>query len=125
MRKRKFLLALSAVVVLAFILTTAWLYINIQLEVARASNGVYPTPEQGMSALLGEGRHQIEAQYIKYSGPSCFVVCSPHIWFVHVAGNGRGGGAYFVQTKDGWVHISESTFPDFIGLGMLFFGLTP
>ena len=122
MRKRNLLMALSTIFVLAFILLTARLYISFQLGVARANYGVYPTPEQGMSALLG---YEVEAQYIMYSGPSRWVVSNPLVWFVHVAGNGRGGGAYFVHTRDGWVHMQESTFPDFIGLGMLLFGLTP
>ncbi len=125
MRKRKLLLSLSAVLVLALLVIAANLYINLQLEAARSNYGVYATPELGMSALLGDGRYQIEAQYIRYSGSSCFVVCNPQVWFIHVAGNGRGGGAYFVQTKDGWVHLPESVFPDLFGLGMLLFGFTP
>jgi hypothetical protein len=125
MRKRKLLLTMSTVLVLALIFITANLCINKLLEVAKANYGVYATPELGMSALLGDGHHPIEAQYIRYSGPNCFIVCNPHVWFIHVAGNGRGGGAYFVQTEDGWVHLPESAFPDFIGLGMILFGLTP
>ncbi len=126
MKMRVLLLVLSTALVLsACVLTVTWLYTTIQLQLARARYGVYPTPEEGMSALLWEGQHKIEAKYLKYSGPSCVVVCSPHVWFVHVAGSGRGGGAYFLHTKDGWVHMPESAFPDFIGLGMSLFGLTP
>ncbi len=126
MMRRTFLLVLSALVVLcACALTVTWLYTTTWLQHARASYGVYQTPEEGMSALLWEGQHQIEAKYIKYSGPSCFLVCSPHVWFVHVAGSGRGGGAYFLHVKEGWVHVPENAFPDLIGLGMSLFGLTP
>jgi hypothetical protein len=126
MIRKTFLLVPSAVLVLcACALTVTWLYTTTCLQHARASYGVYPTPEEGMSALLWEGQHQIEAKYIKYSGPSCVVVCSPHVWFVHVAGSGKGGGAYFLHVKEGWVHVPESAFPDFIGLGMSLFGLAP
>ncbi len=126
MSRKRFLLVLSSVLVLcACALSVTWLYTTAWLRHARASYGVYQTPEEGMSALLWEGQHQIEAKYIKYSGPSCFVVCSPHVWFVHVAGSGKGGGAYFLHVKEGWVHVPENAFPDFIGLGMSLFGLTP
>jgi hypothetical protein len=126
MIRRRFSLVLATVLVLcACAVTGTWLYTTTWLQQARASHGVYQTPEEGMSALLWEGQHQIEAKYIRYSGPSCFVVCSPHVWFVHVAGSGKGGGAYFLHVKEGWVHMPENAFPDFIGLGMSLFGLAP
>jgi hypothetical protein len=123
---KRFLLVLSTVALLcACALTGTWLYTTNWLQHAQASYGVYQTPEEGMSALLWEGQYQIEATDIKYSGPSCFVVCSPHVWFVHVAGSGRGGGEYFLHVKEGWVHVPENAFPDFVGLGMSLFGLAP
>lgn len=126
MIKRGVLLGLSTLLVVsACVLTATWLYTTTWLRHAEASYGLYPTPEEGMAALLWGGQHQIEAQYIQYSGPSCFLRCSPHVWFVHVAGSGRGGGAYFLHVKEGWVHLPESAFPDLIGLGMSLFGLAP
>jgi hypothetical protein len=123
---RRWLLILStAFVLVACALAATWLYTTAWLRHARATYGVYPTPEEGMSALLWEDRRPIEADYIRYSGPSCFVVCNPHVWFVHVAGGGRGGGAYFLNGKEGWVHMPESACPDFVGLGMSLLGLTP
>lgn len=126
MIKRGVLLILSTLLVLsACVLTATWLYTTTWLRQAKANYGLYQTPEEAMSALLWGGQHQIEAEYIQYSGPSCFIRCSPHVWFVHVAGSGRGGGAYFLRVKEGWVHMPETAFPDLIGLGMSLFGLAP
>jgi hypothetical protein len=127
MKMRKVPLFLFAIFVLSTLaLTGTWCYTTALLQHATSKYGAYPSPEEAMSALLWDDQRPIEAQYLQYSGPSClFGICSPHIWFVHVAGSGTGGGAYFLHTQDGWVHMPEIAFPEIIGFGMILYGLTP
>ena len=51
----------------------------------------------------------------------------PHVWFVRAwifadqrpdgrpTERGYGGGSYFLRVKEGWVHVPEGAFPEFIG----------
>lgn len=36
---------------------------------------------------------------------------------------GYGAGSYFLLVEDGWVHMSEGAFPEFVGWVMELYGL--
>jgi len=125
------LFAFSIVVVFG-----AWSYTSLQLARAR-SHGVYTTAEEGMRELLGTGYAGITRVDILYAGPNSFNGSQPHVWYViaevrasrradGLAVGDRGcdaPGSFFIQTKEGWVHVSEGAFPEFVGLWMSVFGL--
>ena len=128
---RRLLVALgisSAFVVLA------WIYTAVQLNNARAK-GVYDTPEQGMQALAEKYYTADREVKILYAGTNSLNGSNPHVWYViaevrataradgsELGSNGCDApGSFFLQTKEGWVHVSEGAFPTFMGFWMKVF----
>jgi len=128
---RRLLIALgisSAFVVLA------WVYTTVQLNNARAK-GVYATPEQGMLALAEKYYAADREVKILYAGTNSFDGSNPHVWYViaEVRATARADGlelgpngcdapgSFFLQTKEGWVHVPEGAFPTFMGFWMKVF----
>ena len=125
------LLVFSGVVVLA-----VWGYTSAQLALAHA-RGVYATAEEGMRSLLDRGYVGITRADIRYAGPNSFNASQPHVWYVIAevrASRRRDGsllgargcdapGSFFLGTKQGWVHVPEGAFPQFVGFWMSVLGL--
>jgi hypothetical protein len=113
-----------------------WGYTAARLALAR-SRGVYATAEEGMRSLLDRGYVDITSTDIRYAGPNSFNGSQPHVWYVVAevrASRRRDGsrlgvggcdapGSFFLETKQGWVHVSEGAFPRFIGFWMKALGL--
>ena len=128
-----FLAVLSLVSMVAI---SAWGYTVLGLAVAR-SQGVYPTAEQGMLDRVRRGYLRIHDVDVLYAGPNSFDGSQPHIWYVIAevradrradgSALGKGGcdspGSFFLNTKQGWVHVSEGAFPWIMGEFMTIFGL--
>ena len=108
-----------------------WLYTSTQLKIAQ-TRGVYETPEQGMRAML-EATYSPDAQIkVLYAGPNSKDGSLSYVWYViaevraaaRADGSplGRNGcdapGSYFLQTREGWVHVPEGTFPEQIAIWM-------
>jgi hypothetical protein len=124
-------LIVVGVLVLAACAFFPWLYTSAQLRVARAQ-GVYETPEKGMHSLL-EANYSPGAEIkVLYAGPNFRDGSRPYVWYViaevraavRADGSplGRNGcdapGSYFLQTREGWVHVSEGAFPEWISIWM-------
>jgi hypothetical protein len=115
---------------------SAWIYTSIQLSIAR-SKGVYPSAEYGMKSMLEESYIGISRIDIRSAGPNSEDGSNPHVWYVIAevradsradgSSLGRNGcdasGIFFLQTKDGWVYVSEGAFPGIIGSWMKMFGM--
>jgi hypothetical protein len=114
--------------------------INTTSRLAQArSDGVYSSAEEGMRALIARSYRNIQDVQIQYAGPNSFDGSHPHVWYVTAevwaearadgspVGNGvrlsDNPGSFFLQTKDGWVHIQEGAFPEVMGFWMSVFGL--
>lgn len=120
--------------VIAFV-AFAWIYTSAQLASARAK-GVYATPEEGMQAMAEKYYSADRSVKILYAGTNSFDGSKPYIWYVIAeirAGSRSDGselghngcdapGSFFIQTKEGWVHVPEGAFPGFIGFWMKVFG---
>jgi hypothetical protein len=125
------LLSLGALLVLA-----AWNYTTLQLASAR-TQGVFPSAEEGMRGLIDAHYVGVTSVDILTAGPNSFNGSQPHIWYViaevraarradgsELGHNGCDGpGSFFLQAKDGWVHVPEGAFPELVGLWMKVFGL--
>jgi len=128
---RRLLIALgisSAFVVLA------WIYTTVQLNNARVK-GVYAAPELGMLALAEKYYTTDREVKILYAGTNSFDGSNPHVWYViaEVRATARADGlelgpngcdapgSFFLQTKEGWVHVPEGAFPTFMGFWMKVF----
>ncbi len=109
----------------------SWAYTSAQLSIAR-SKGVYETAGQGMLALMDERYAPDRQVKILYAGTNSFDGSKPYIWYViaevHASARVDGSslseegcdapGSYFLQTKEGWVHVPEGALPGFMGFWM-------
>jgi hypothetical protein len=130
----RWLLIVLGVGVVVVILS--WAYTTAQLAHAR-SKGVYPSAEQGMLALVGQSYPPDRDVKILYAGTNSLDGSKPHVWYViaevhaslradgsELGSNGCDApGSFFLQTKEGRVHVPESAFPGFIGTWMEVFDL--
>lgn len=128
---------LIVVGILIAIVPASWAYTSIQLSIAR-SKGVYASPEQGMLAMADQYYAPDKTVKILYAGPNSQNGNEPHVWYViaevrasaRADGSemGRNGcdapGSFFLQTKEGWVHVPEGAFPGFMGFWMDVFHLS-
>lgn len=126
---------LSAVGVCVGLVVFGWAYTSVQLANASAK-GVYATPEQGMQALADTYYAADREVKILYAGTNSLDGNNPHVWYViaEVRASARADGSemgvngcdapgsFFLQTKAGWVHVSEGAFPTFMGFWMKLFG---
>lgn len=122
--------------IVAFFALCSSLYTIIMVTVA-SRDGVYPTAEQGMIALNEKYYTPDLKVKILYAGTHSFDGSGPHIWFViaefrasaHADGsqlrkNGcDSGSSFFLQTRKGWVFMSEAAFPEYVGKWMKILGL--
>lgn len=120
----------------ASITVFGWLYTPSQLKNSAVTKGVFDTPEQGMLTLIEKDYAPGYQAEILYSGPNSFDGSNPHVWYViarvraaaradgsELSHNGCDSpGSYFLNTKDGWVRISEGKLPTFMGFWMKVFG---
>jgi hypothetical protein len=113
----------------------SWSYTTSRLELARRE-GIYPTAEEGMRTMIARDYVGLQKVEIEYAGPNAFDGGSPHVWFViaRVWADSRADesplhemgydypGSFFLHTREGWVHVPEGVFPEFIGFWMPVFG---
>ena len=112
-----------------------WIYAASQLALAK-NEGIYASVEEAViirnSQDKGEAKvvrlEEVRASINQHDGSQ------PHVWFggarVYLDRVPRGwdrtnysSGSYFIHVKEGWVHVSEGAFPEFIGWVMEFYGL--
>jgi hypothetical protein len=129
------LVGLGVVALIALFFACSWVYVASQLALAK-NDGVYSTPEEGMRALAQKSYSTDRRVKILSAGPNSFDGSQPHIWFViaEVRASSRADGSdmrsnecdapgsFFIQAKEGWVHVSEGAFPEFIGFWMKVYG---
>ncbi len=127
------LLTLTA---LSFFLS--WNYTNGVLRLARRE-GTFASAEEGMNALIAKSYIQPRDVEIIHAGPNAGGGLQPHVWYViacvwggtrldgsPVGWAGRDfeqPGTFFLETRDGWVHVGEGYFPEVLGFWMQLYGL--
>ncbi len=124
---------LAAVVVVSFL----WTFI-VLLSAQRG--GVYATPDEGMRAMIARSYVNPDDSQVIYAGTNSFDGSDPHVQYVIACvwgghrldgtPTGTGGrhgydqpGVFFLDTKKGWVQVSEGAFPTFVGYWMKIFGM--
>jgi hypothetical protein len=126
-RKRAIWIVLGLIALIPLFFPCIWVYTTVQLALAK-NRGVYPTVEEAviMKNSQGWGGAQVikvedvRASVNKHDGSQ------PHVWF----GGARvyldrvplgwdrteySAGSYFIHVNEGWVHVPEGAFPEFIG----------
>lgn len=129
--------ALTAAGIIVLYVAFSWFFTNMVIRNAR-TNGVYPSAEAGMLALMEKYYPPDRRVEIFYAGPNESNGRKPYVWYViaevHASARadgsemGRNGcdnpGTFFVQLKDGnWVHVSEGFFTTFMTSWMETFDL--
>ena len=120
------------------IIISSWIYTTSQLNAAQKA-GVFSSAEEGMRDLIAKGYIEPDDHQIIYAGTNSFDGSSPHVWYVIACvwgghrsdGSPTGSkwhdwdqpGSFFLNTKGGWVYMSEGAFPGYIGFWMKVFGL--
>ena len=123
---------------IGMILFWSWTYTTGVLRQVRAQ-GVYPSAEDGMHALIARSYVQPRDTQIIYAGTNSFDGSDPNVWYVIacVWGGTRADGSpvgtakhvydqpglFFLAARDGWVHVPEGAFPEVLGFWMRFYGL--
>jgi hypothetical protein len=128
---RRSLLTLVGLIVFVLL---SWAYTNFQVR-AVSTKGVYDSPEQGMREILSKYYSADQDVKILYAGPNSKNGHEPQVWYViaevrataradgtALGANGcEAPGSFFLQTKEGWVHVSEGAMPGFINFWMKIF----
>lgn len=126
-------IGVAALVPLFFL--CSWVYAASQLTLAK-SEGIYATVEEGVvernSAGVGDAEviriEGVRANVNQYDGSQ------PHVWFgtatvyLDRVPEGRSwdhynAGSYYIKVSEGWVHVPEGAFPEFIGWVMAFYNM--
>lgn len=107
---------------------------------AASRGGVYARPEDHITAIAGREYCDAAQVVIEHAGPEAGDGSNPHVWFVQwkiyarshaPCGSGRPmvyqtydqGGYFYLNTRAGWVWMSEGSFPTYIGWWMKVFNL--
>jgi hypothetical protein len=124
---------------IGMLLFCSWTYTTSTLWHLRAQ-GVYPSAEEAMNALIARSYRNSTDTQIIYAGTNSFDGSDPNVWYViacvwggtRVDGTPVGSpkhpsydqpGTFFLATKEGWVFVPEGAFPELLGFWMRFYGL--
>ncbi len=112
-----------------------WVYATSQLALAK-NNGIYPTVEEAVIATNSQGWGGAKVVRIEnvHAGPNSRDGSQPEVWFggatVTLDRVPQGwnrtqylAGSFYIHVREGWVHVSEGAFPEFIGWVMELYGL--
>ncbi len=118
-------MVLAALVPLYFVSIYAYAASRIALAM---NQGVYPTVEAALIGTysLGYGGAKVVSVENIQTGPNYRSGQMPFLWFGTATvkldriprGSNRAyfwGGSYFMHTREGWVFMPESSFPEFVG----------
>ncbi len=121
---------------LTLLLSLSYTYEALSIVRAR---GVFASAEDGMRDLIARGYVHPDKVQIVRAGTNSFDGSQPHVWYVIACvqggtridgspvGNPRHNydqpGTFFLDTRDGWVHVPEGMFPEVLGFWMKFYGL--
>jgi hypothetical protein len=104
-----------------------WLHATSHIALAK-SEGIYATVEEAVIALNSQGWGGAQVVKIEdvHASPNSWDGSQPHVWF----GGGRVyldrvpqgwnrtqylAGSFYIHVREGWVHVPEGAFPEFIG----------
>ena len=135
------LIGVSLLLIPVICLATTFAYTHLQLALAKARDGVFTSPEEGMLNILQNSSAWVgvERVEIERAGQNSHSGKQPHVWFVTAKvyaerrwdgttfgpGEYDYPGSYYLHTKEGWVHVPEGALPEFVGWGMELFDLAP
>jgi hypothetical protein len=118
-------LALAALVPVFF--ACSWVYAASQLVLAK-NEGIYASPEEAIIARNSQGWGGASVVKLEdiWANPNNHDGALPHVWFggatVYLDRIPEGGnlsqynsGSFYLHVRNGWVHLPEGAFPEFVG----------
>ena len=128
------LIGIGVVVLFPLFFACSWVYAASQLAMAK-NGGVYPTVEEAIVRNNSEGWGG--AKVIRIENVHAGLNrqdAQPHVWFggatVYLDRVPKGhnttsysSGSFYLRVRDGWVHVPEGAFPEFIGWVMGLYNL--
>jgi len=135
MKQQKILLVSAAVAIIVAgpILTTIWVYSEVQLR-ALGTQAVHASPEDGMRALIASSYSGVNKVEIVHAGSEIFDdlwFVEAHVWAARrIDGKKFSGqdcdkpGCFFLRMHKGWTIVPEGKFPELIALGKWLFGFS-
>ncbi len=112
-----------------------WVYAVSELALAK-NNGIYPSVEEAVIAKNSQGWGGAKVVKIEnvHAGPNSRDGSQPEVWFGGATitldrvpqGWDRtqySSGSFYLHVREGWVHVPEGAFPEFIGWVMELYGL--
>jgi len=128
-------IGLGLVALIPMFFLCIWIYAASQLALAK-NEGIYSTVEEAVIIKNSQGWggaevvkvEDVRASVNQHDGSQ------PHVWFggarVYLDRVPQGwdrteysGGSYFLHVEEGWVHLPEGAFPEFIGWVMELYGM--
>lgn len=113
----------------------SWIYATSQIELAK-NEGIYATAEEAVIARNSQGWGGAEVVKVVgvHAGPNRGNGSQPHVWFgggtVYLDRVPQGwdrahylAGSFYIHVREGWVHVPEGAFPEFIGWVMELYNL--
>lgn len=113
----------------------SWIYAASHLALAK-NEGIYPTVEDAVVEVNSQGWGDANVVSIEdvQVGPNRDDGVQPHVWFavatVRLDRVPQGlnkteyfSGSFYLRVRDGWVHMSEGAFPEFIGWVMQLYNM--
>lgn len=117
---------IGVVVLVPLFFVCIWAYATSQLALAK-NEGIYSTVEEAVIARNSQGFGVAEVVRIEdvWAEPNNRTV-QPHVWFggatVYMDRVPDGynwdhysAGSFYIHVREGWVHVPEGAFPEFIG----------
>jgi hypothetical protein len=120
-------IGVGVVVLIPLFFAFIWMYAASHLALAK-NEGIYPSVQEAVIERTIKGWDEAEVvsiQKIKV-GPNRGDGVQPHVWFgsawVHLDRVPQDldkpyylSGSFYLRVREGWVHIPEDAFPEFIG----------
>lgn len=135
---RVVLIFVGVIVVVAGFILWSWFFTTSRLNASAQKFGIYPSPTEAMMTGIGDYWVGVKEAWIRGAGPETAPGGAPHVWFVTACvwaesrsdGSAVGSathdfdfpGGYYLQTKEGWVAMSEESAL-FVGFWMKVFDL--
>jgi hypothetical protein len=128
-------MGISLAALVAVFFACLWVYAASQLALAK-NEGIYASPEEAILARNSQGWGGASVVKIEdvQASPNNHDGALPHVWFggatVYLDRVPEGwnrseysAGSFYLHVRDGWVHLPEGAFPEFVGWVMELYNL--
>ncbi len=141
-RNRSLAVIIGALILIVVCVAFPAIYTVVMVNLL-SRDGVYATPQQGVIERANRFYCDVQKVDIEQAGTNSFDGSSPHVWYVMYTiyashhtpcdpahpgqpmyhGDYERGGNFYLNTRSGWIFVSEGYFPEIMGYWMKVLGL--